>query len=115
MSRLTLKNRIIMGDKDAYKILFDKTYRKLEKLEDIEEELDIELTTLFEIYNKMCEQKFVYFKIGNEIKIEYYDYYVIDFKNKEIISVEYELMGFYSFKDYGKTWALTKEELENDR
>ena len=103
-----------MGDRDAYKTLFDKTYRKLEKLEDIEEELDIELTTLFEIYNKMCEQKFVYFKIGNEIKIEYYDYYVIDFKNKEIIGTEYELMGFYSFKDYGKTWALTKEELENE-
>ena len=37
MSRLTLKNRIIMGDKDAYKILFDKTYRKLDKLEDIKD------------------------------------------------------------------------------
>ena len=115
MSRLTLKNRIIMGDRDAYKILFDKTYRKLGKLEDIEEELDIELTTLFELYNKMCEQKFIYVKIGNEIKCVYYDYYVIDFKNKEIIGMEYEPMSFYPFKDYGKTWALTREELENDR
>ena len=103
-----------MGDKDAYKILFDKTYRKLGKLEDIEEELDIELTTLFELYNKMCEQKFVYVKIGNEIRCEYYDYYVIDFKNKKIIGMEYEPMSFFSFKDYGKTWALTREELEND-
>ena len=92
--------------------LFKDIYCKLERLEDIEEELGIDLITLFEIYNKLFEQKFVYFKIGNEIKREYYDRYVIDFKNKEIISVEYELMGFYSFKDYGKTWALTKRELE---
>lgn len=95
--------------------LFKDIYCKLERLEDIEEELGIDLITLFEIYNKLFEQKFVYFKIGNEIKREYYDRYVIDFKNKEIISVEYELMGFYSFKDYSKTWALTKEELKNDR
>ena len=104
-----------MGDKDAYKILFDKTYRKLGKLEDIEEELDIQLTTLFELYNKMCEQKFIYVKIGNEIKCVYYDYYVIDFKNKEIIGMEYEPMSFFSFKEHGRTWALTREELENDR
>lgn len=114
MSRLTMKI-----EEDFYTALninsTDDLKYKLGKLEDIEEELDIELTTLFEIYNKMCKQKFVYFKIGNEIKREYYDYYVIDFKNKEIISVEYEPMGFYSFKDYSKTWALTKEELENDR
>ena len=104
-----------MGDKDAYKILFDKTYRKLGQLEDIEEELDIELTTLFEIYNKLCKQKFVYVKIGNEIRCEYSDYFVVDFKNKEIIGMEYEPINYYSLKDHGKTWALTREELENDR
>ena len=91
----------------------NKALNKLGKLEDIEEELGIDLITLFEIYNKLFEQKFVYFKVGNEIKREYYDYYVIDCQNKEIISVEYEPMGFYSFKDYCKTWALTKEVLEN--
>ena len=42
---------------------------KLGKLEDIEEELEMDLITLFEIYNKLFEQKFVYFKIGNEIKM----------------------------------------------
>ena len=115
MSRLTLKNRIIIADRDAYKILFDKTYRKLGKLEDIELELDMQLTTLFELYNKMCEQKCVYVKIGNEIKCEYSDYFVVDFKNKEIIGMEYEPMNYYEFKDHGKTWALTREELENDR
>ena len=103
-----------MADKDAYKILFDKIYRKLGKLEDIEEELDIQLTTLFELYNKMCQQKFVYVKIGSEIKCEYNDYFVVDFKNKEIIGMEYEPMNYYELQDHGKTWALTKEELENE-
>ena len=114
MIRLTMKI-----EEDFYTALninsTDDLKYKLGKLEDIEEELEMDLITLFEIYNKLFEQKFVYFKVGNEIKCEYYDYYVIDFKNKEIISVEYGPMGFYPFKDYGKTWALTKEELENDR
>lgn len=87
---------------------------KLGKLEDIEEQIEMDLITLFEIYNKMCEQKFVYIKIGNEIKFEYYDSYVIDFKNKEIIGMEYEPIGFFSFKDYGITWAVSREELENE-
>ena len=108
MSRLTLKNRIIMGDRDAYKILFGK-------LKDIELELDMQLTTLFELYNKMCEQKCVYVKIGSEIRCEYSDYFVVDFKNKEIIGMEYEPMNYYKLQDHGKTWALTKEMLENER
>ena len=90
-------------------------FNKLYALENIEEEYGIDLITLFEVYNKLCEQKFLYIKIDNEIKCVYYDYYVIDFKNKEIIGMEYEPMSFFSFKDLSKTWALTKEELENDR
>ena len=85
-----------------------------DELEDIEEELDIQLTTLFGLYNKMCEQKFVYVKIGSEIRCEYNDYFVVDFKNKEIIGMEYEPMNYYEFQNHGKTWALTREELENE-
>ena len=114
MSRLTNKNMGFTFGRMNGKTIFNKIYHKLSQLEDIEEELDIELTTLFEIYNKMCEQKFVYVKIGNEIRCEYNDYFVVDFKNKEIIGMEYEPMNYYELQDHGKTWALTREELENE-
>ena len=124
MNRLTNK-RLTDATKNGYFIEIKKEenikfpsveqlYEKLARYEDVEEECGIDLVTLFDIYNKLCEQKFIYVKIGNEIKCVYYDYYVIDFKNKEIIGMEYEPMSFYPFKDYGKTWALTKEELENE-
>ena len=114
MNRLTNKNMEFTFGRMSGKTIFNKIYRKLSQLEDIEEELGIDLITLFEVYNKLCEQKFVYIKIDNEIKCVYYDYYVIDFKNKEIIGMEYEPMSFFSFKDLSKTWALTREELEEN-
>lgn len=96
------------------KIRFNEIYHKLVKLENIEEKIGIPLTILFDIYNKLCEQKTVYMKIGHQIKCFEYDYYVIDFKNKEIIGMEYEPDIWLSFKDYGMVWALSKEVLENE-
>ncbi len=122
MSRLTYQKR-----DGNYSIRFDlgnlqqvdiKAMNKLGKLEDIEEELKVDLIALFAVYNKLCEQKFVYFKIDGEIKKHYPfgDSFVIDFKNKEIIGIEYEPDIWLSFKDYGIIWALNREELEeNDR
>ena len=115
MNRLTNKNMEFTFGRMSGKTIFNKIYRKLSQIEDIEEKIEIDLITLFEVYNKLCEQKFLYIKIDNEIKCVYYDYYVIDFKNKEIIGMEYEPMSYYEFQDHGRTWALTKEELENDR
>ena len=89
----------------------EKDLGRLEKLEAIEDEMGIFLTALFNIYKKLCEQKTVYMKIGHQIKCFEYDYYVIDFKNKEIIGMEYEPENWLSFKDYGITWALSKEGL----
>ena len=94
--------------------LFKDIYCKLERLEDIEEELKMDLITLFAVYNKLCEQKFVYFKIGYQVKCLYYDSYVIDFKNKEIVCMEYEPTDWLPFKDYGITWAVSREMLENE-
>lgn len=76
---------------------------KLGKLEDIEEECGIELTTL----HKLLKQGFVYIKTNAGIE-----------RNKGFII---DNMGLWSQeklnpKDYGKKapggWALTKEELE---
>ena len=92
--------------------LFKDIYCKLELLEDIEEELGIDLITLF----KALKQMFVFHK--ENVKIE-----LIGIHFKSIKSNELYLFGFVedtvhavylSLKDYGKTWALTKEELEND-
>ena len=90
-----------------------KDLDRLEKLDSIEDEIGIFLTTLFDIYKKLCEQKFLYMKIGYQVKCFYYDYFLIDFKNKEIVAMEYEPENWLPFKDYGITWALSKEVLEN--
>ena len=100
-----------------------KAIDKLGKLEDIEEELGIDVITLF----KALKNGF-YTKSNNGIKFWKEDdkhfVYVRDLKyDIEICCEECEnVIGAVptmflerSTKDYGKTWALTKEELENGR
>ena len=87
--------------------LFKELYCKLEQLEDIEEELGIDLITLF-----MALRKGIYVKQYGQI--EHYflkllsdgiNLYLTNYGGKRVIlSQDY----------YGKTWALTKEKLEND-
>ena len=78
---------------------------KLGRLEDIEEELGIDLVTL----SKASFAEALYFKSDKTNRIEYKPFTAMSIKYKTII------FGFDStiveFKDYGKTWALTKEEL----
>ena len=90
---------------------------KLGALEDIEEELGIDLITLFNIDKQLNTKKEIWFKIEDEIDASYRydgDYYIIDLKHKAFVKVVCEPIDYFYFKDYGKTWALTKEELEND-
>lgn len=91
--------------------IIEKDLDRLERLEAIEDEMGIFLDALFNIYNKLCEQKTVYMKIGFQTKCFYYDYYLIDFKNKEIVCMGYEPEEWLAFKDYGITWALSREGL----
>lgn len=94
--------------------------QKLGQLEDIEEELGINLIILFYalkkgIYVRLLDYTKPTFK---KIMIEQYH---IDIKKKYIDIRRDRLYGsfgntgghLYRFKDYGKTWALTKGELEN--
>ena len=91
--------------------------QKLGKLEDIEDELGIDLITLFKALFGGC----VYAKTKKGIlKVS-----VTRFTKSNLFGGnanqswwDYEHGdGFYHaklhYKDYGKTWALTKEELEN--
>lgn len=80
---------------------------KLGQLEDIEEKLGIELNVLF----KALKQQKVWTKYDNEIDVcDYCEYMLLE----DFIYFYWDNGKHLAFelKDYGKTWALTKEELE---
>lgn len=132
MERLTKK----INDCGGYATFNVKdTIGKLGKLEDIEEELGIPLEVLKALkdgiwtkggYHGACyldkKPKFVK---GDILHIGYYDYYQYDNEELEnhfaednvlcIFSMDYEEYIYVTrLKDYGVTWSLTREELEND-
>ena len=82
---------------------------KLGQLEDIEEELGIDLITLFKAlkngaYVKMYDYiSFQKVGIDENAQLRTFSFSQID---------GIQLNYFLDFKDYGKTWALTREELE---
>lgn len=90
-----------------------KIIDKLEQLEDIEDELGIDLITLFRaIYNG------VYYIKNNQIAYEK----TIGLCNENINIADrpkftrlYVNHIYVLFSDYGKTWALTREELEETK
>ena len=73
---------------------------KLGHLEDIEEELGIDLILLFKAINSP-----IYTKSGTQYYVGF-DLIEQDSKGDWYFST---VDGNYYFKDYGKTWALTKE------
>lgn len=89
-------------------IIVGDTATKLGQLEDIEEELGIDLLTLIKAFRSG-----IYVKIDGEI--DYIQYVSIFKKRKWHLYSSSTFWGKYDIclvKDYGKTWALTKEELE---
>ena len=100
----SLRNKLITSSE-----INDAIYKKLKSLEDLEEELKIDLITLF----KVLKQKHVFHK--ENVKIEILGIHI---KSNELY-----LYGFaedtthtiyLSLKEYGKTWVLTREELEDE-
>lgn len=86
--------------------------KKLSQLEDLEEELGIELILYFKIYKHCLKNKPIYYIKNNKIVkssprveccLDAVAEHIGDYGADE-----------YDFKDYGKTWALTKEELEHE-
>ena len=122
MNRLTKKAQFVRNLITGKEIKYisnesDQTcVDKLGALEDIEEELGIDLITLFNIDKQQNTKKEIWFKIEDEIEesFRFDSYYIIDLKHKAFVKIEYEPLDYLYFKDYGKTWALTKEELENE-
>ena len=108
MNRLTKKNNIgyfPAYERETKENYYDLVY-KLGVLEDIEDELELDLITLF----KVLKQRFVYDK--DQVKIELLGLHI---KSDELYLygfVENTMQAVYlRLKDYGKTWTMAKEKL----
>ena len=112
MNRLTNKELHIAND-------MNKAIDKLSQLEDLEEDLGIDLITLFEIF----EQGYVYTTDFNK-RMEKWYFQCIGGINKTTLGRKYleivfneneDLEGCASWvpdwRDYGKTWSLDKNDL----
>lgn len=114
VSRLTIKNEnvdLFTGVKFEYET--DDLYAvdKLGKLEDLEEELGIDLITLFKALKDG-----IYVELRDLIKhVSINDLSLKFFGEKWCLGFYHSLNGgtFYvDLKDYGKIWALSRNDLE---
>ena len=88
---------------------------KLGQLEDIEEEIGIDLIKAVELCKQVNIKKVVYIKDEWGIyPIKILDELDIELINHRLYSNYRGICLSLDLFDYGKTWALTKEELEND-
>lgn len=94
-------------------IKVDNAIDKLGQLEDIEEECNIDIIKSIELCKKVNTQKKVYTKerwgIGVRIIIKDLDVELFHhrlYSNSQVFYINLDI------NEYGKTWALTKEELE---
>ena len=107
MNRLTLKinNEYITKDTKCMK---NKYIHKLGQLEDIEEELEMPLIKYLEW--KTQGKKPYYIHNGKIIIMAHYSI-VVGTKEIHVWNGNTKERTTLYFKDYGTTWALTKEEL----
>lgn len=116
MNRLTeRKTSYISCDKNG-------NLEKVEYIEIKDKKLAEEKLCLLEDIEELCEKMItqsiyeIYGSIG-EIHEENYIgcQAVYNFKERTIELVDcFEIVNWFNVDDYGKTWALTKEELENE-
>lgn len=104
----------------------DVMYRKLKALEDLEEDIGMSLLLLFRIlkyghiihkYKLFCADKRIILKscIINGLFYESGQYGLEVYNEEDDIDEEYNDYKYVYIKDYGITWAIKKEELENDK
>ena len=80
---------------------------KLGQLEDIEEELGIDLITLF----KALEEGIWFKNFDGKLRFSPLMCAELEISEKGLSLISMEMDALFYFKDYGKTWALTREEL----
>lgn len=88
-----------------------KIYNKLFDIEDLEEELGIDLITLFKALKEgivAVDENYECYELskitGQEIEL-----------NVFLKRLEIKFVGCWNLSDYGKTWALRKEDLEDEK
>ena len=89
-------------------------YAKLGQLENIEDELGIDLVTLLKVWNAVLQKEYLWTKYNN-ILDDTNDIEIGDDDNGLFFIYFYWDNGkhlTFCLNEYGKTWALTKEELE---
>ena len=88
---------------------------KLKHYEDIEEELGIDLIHSVNICKKANSQKYVYMKDSyGIIKLIFLNNLDVELFNHRLYANCCGLWLSLDLKEYGKDWALTRKELEND-
>jgi hypothetical protein len=111
-----IKGAFVSMNKDCEEAFnqIERDLEVLEQLQAIEEELGIDLITLFKAVKNR-----VYAKVNTAIikACVGLSYDFDDTKKWALLgfSYGYEAEEWLYFEDYGKTWALTREELENDK
>ncbi len=114
--RLTLEEVTLNhSDRKEFSHLSDllcQEQKELIEYKTLEDELGIDLITLFKTKTVWCET------LLEDIKTKERSYQIIERKlwgvnleYKEIMVGSQYSFGSYKINDYGKTWALTKEEL----
>lgn len=108
--RLTYKDNRVVGGYNAVDCDEFACVGKLGQLEDIEDELGIDLITLFKALKNGI---WIKHPLGQVYKVQarLYDLMIDSFSEKLKWCFLANSM-LIDFKDYGVTWALTKEELE---
>ena len=90
--------------------IIEKDLNEYEQHKDFEKDLGIDLITLVKAFIYGVYSKHEKYKIDDVMLGKCDDEYFLYVKEK---IGTYRMIGY--IKDYGKTWALTKEELKNER
>jgi len=83
--------------------------KEIKQYKDIEEELGIDLITLFKALTNG------FYTIREDLGLITDARLVLNHTYPKFEFIRDDSMYFYNLKDYGKTWALTKEELKNGK
>ena len=109
----SLRNRLITTDE-----INNSIYHSLKALEDIEEDIGWSLINVI----RVIKYKYIMIKYEfepNKITIEERRIMGLDYDGNDFILWYHDICDdstdYVFIKDYGKTWALTKKELEDDK
>ena len=122
MNRLTKKAQFVLNLITGKEIKYisnesdQMCVDKLGALEDIEEKLGIDLIFSLDICKKANSQKYVYMKDSYGIsKLTFLNDMDVELFHHRLYANSWGVWMSLDLKEYGKEWALTRKELEDDK